>query len=61
MWNLWLCNIFIIKKRVAFVILKTKIFILFLQSSYDLIEERRVFNLCIFWDLDLTLCDQIPH
>ena len=20
-----------------------------------------MFNLCIFWDLDLTLCNQIPH
>ena len=61
-WNLLLCKIFIIKKRVAFVILKTIIFvILLLQPSYDLIEETRVFNLCIFWDLDSTLLDQISH
>ena len=56
MWNLRLCNIFIIKKRLAFVILKTMIFvILSLQSSYDLTEERRLFNLCLFWDLYSTL------
>ena len=58
--NLLLRNIFIIKKRVAFIILKTIIFvILLLQSFYDLIEERPVFNLWIFWDRGLTLFDQI--
>ena len=58
--NLLLRNIFIIKKGVAIVILKTIIFvILLLQSFYDLIEERPVFNLWIFRDRGLILCDQI--
>ena len=40
---------FIIKKRVAFLIIKTIIFVIYnIQSSYDLIEERLVFSLCIF-------------
>ena len=30
-------------------------------SPVVLIEERRVFNFCIFWDLDSTLFDQIPQ
>ena len=41
-----------------FCYLKTIIFVIYnVQSSYDLIEERRVFDLCIFSDLDLTLCE----
>ena len=63
LWNLWLPNIFIIKKRVAFIISKTIISVILWYSPLWF-NRRKAYIficICIFWDLDLTLCDQIPH